>query len=37
MTNDDVFMMRLDSATIASVKIHLCSVGDMGDQLAIRL
>ena len=40
MTNDafiDVFMMWLDSAEIAIVEFQLRSVGDLGDQLAIRL
>ena len=40
MTNDafiDVFVMGLDSAAIAIVEFQLRSVGDMGDQLAIRL
>ena len=40
MANDaflDVFVMGLDSATIAIVKFQLHSIGDMRDQLAIRL
>ena len=40
MTSDafiDVFVMRLDSAAIAIVEFPLSSVGDMGDQLGIRL
>ena len=40
MTNDafiDVFIMRLDSATIAIVEIQLRPIADMGAQLAIRL
>ena len=40
MTNDafiDVFVMGLDSAAIAIVELQLRSIGDMGDQLAIRL
>ena len=40
MTNDafiDVFVMGLDSAAIAIVEFQLGSVGNMGDQLAIRL
>ena len=40
MTNDafiDVFVMGLDSAAIAIVEFQLRSIGDMGDQLAIRL
>ena len=40
MTNDafiDVLMMGLDSDAIAIVEFQLQSVGDMGDQLAIRL
>ena len=40
MTNDafiDIFGMGLDSAAIAMVEFQLCAVGDMGDQLAIRL
>ena len=39
MTSDafiDVFVMRLDSAAIA-IEFPLSSVGDMGDQLGIRL
>ena len=40
MTNDafiDIFGMGLDSAVIAMVEFQLRAVGDMGDQLAIRL
>ena len=40
MTNDafiDIFGMGLDSAAIAMVEFQLRSVGDMGDQLTIRL
>ena len=40
MTNDafiDIFVMRLDSATIAIVEFQLRSDDDMGDQLAILL
>ena len=40
MTNDaflDIFMKGLDSAEIAIVEFQLRSVGDMGDQMAIRL
>ena len=40
MTNDafiDVFMMGLDNAAIAIVQFQLRSVGDMGDELTIRL
>ena len=40
MTNDafvDVFVVRLDSATIAIVEIPLRPIGDMGAQVAIRL
>ena len=40
MANDDsidVFVMGFDSAAIAIVEIQLHSVGDMEDQLAIRL
>ena len=40
MTNDtfiDVFVMRLDSAAIAIIEFQLRFVGDMGDQLVIRL
>ena len=40
MTNDaliDVFVMGLNSAEITIVEFQLRSVGDMGDQLAIRL
>ena len=40
MTNDafiDVVVMGLDGAVIAIVEFQLRSVGDMGDQLAIRL
>ena len=40
MTNDafiDVFVMGLDGAAIAIVELQLRSVGDVGDQLAIRL
>ena len=33
----DVFVMGLDNAAIAIVEFQLRSVGDMGDQLAIRL
>ena len=33
----DVFVMRLDSAAIVIVEIQLWPIGDMGDQLAIRL
>ena len=33
----DVFMMELDSDAIAIIEIQLHSVGDMEDQLAIRL
>ena len=40
VTNDafiDVFVVGLDSAAIAIFEFQLRSVGDMGDQLAIRL
>ena len=40
MTNDafiDIFVMGLDSATIAIVEFQLRSDGNMGDQLAILL
>ena len=40
MTNDafiDVFVMGLHSVAIAIVEFQLRSVGDMGNQLAIRL
>ena len=40
MTNDafiDIFGMGLDSTAIAMVEFQLRAVGDMGDQLAIRL
>ena len=40
MTNDafiDIFGMGLDNAAIAMVEFQLRAVGDMGDQLAIRL
>ena len=40
MTNDafiDIFGMGLDSAAIVMVEFQLRAVGDMGDQLTIRL
>ena len=40
MTNDafvDIFGIGLDNAAIAMVELQLRTVGDMGDQLTIRL
>ena len=40
MTNDafiDIFEMGLDSTAIEMVEFQLHTVGDMGDQLTIRL
>ena len=40
MTNDafiDIFGMWLHKSSIAMVEFQLCAIGDMGDQLTIRL